>query len=164
VLVKKADKPRYWVTHLLKDLDVGTTFKPDVLHFTIVPWFVTEIEDEEIVKSFYRQFSAELAFDAHIGQTDEFKDRRKILINPVDPSPEILTLHQKTLNWLSELEARWAVKKPHVGPDYIPHIRRRGGSHNLTEGDVLHISSLSLIRAHRRGDDLRTVAAKVELQ
>jgi 2'-5' RNA ligase len=160
---KKADKPRYWITHLLKDLDVGSTFKPDALHWTIIPWFVTEMEDEEVVLSFHKWFDGQPPFDITIGQADEFNHKRKILISRITPSKEVLNTHQLALDWFAELEARWAVKNPHVGPDYIPHIRRRQG-HNVSEGEVLPINSLSLVRAHRRGDDLRTVAAKVELK
>jgi len=164
VLVKKADRPRYWITYLLKDLVVGETFKPDVLHLTIIPWFVTEVDDGGVIKSFSNQFSNQKAFDVIMGQIDEFKHKRRIIVNRIQDSPEILKLHQQGLDWFDQLEARWAVENPHVGPDYLPHIRRRPGGHNLSEGDSLRIDSLSLIRAHRRGDDLRTVAAKVELR
>jgi 2'-5' RNA ligase len=151
------------VAYLLKDLAVGNTFKPDLLHLTIVPWFVTELDDEEVIKSFSERFSNDKALDVTIGEEGEFKNKRKILVNFVKPSLDILSLHTKALEWLEELETRWAVKNPHVGPEYIPHVRRRAGSHNLSEGEALHISSLSLVRAHRRGDDIRTVAAKVKL-
>jgi 2'-5' RNA ligase len=158
--VKKADRLRYWLTYLLKDLDVGTTFKPDALHLTFIPWFISEEPHEEIIKSFYDYFSNQKAFTVMVGQTHEFKNKRKIPINLVKPSAELLALHGKTLDWFGQLEGRWAVKNPHVGDDYIPHIRRRQG-HNVNEGDRLNISSLSLVTAARRGDEVRTVAARV---
>jgi hypothetical protein len=69
----------------------------------------------------------------------------------------------ETLGWFNLLNARWAVKSPYVGEQYIPHIRRRAG-HNLSEGETLEISSLTLVCANRRGDDVRNVIAKVNFK
>ncbi len=157
---KKANRPRYWVAYLLKDLPVGATFKPHLLHLTIIPWFVTELAEKEVVDSFYESFSTEKPFEITISEVDEFKHKRKILVNLIHSSPEARHLHQETLKWFDGLGARWAVQNPHVGPEYIPHIRRRQG-YNLLEGQKIRIASLSLITATRRGDELRTVAAKV---
>jgi hypothetical protein len=98
-----------------------------------------------------------------IGKQDIFANKRKISINLVEPSKDLKALHQLGLAWFDKLEARWAVKNPHVDNDFIPHIRRRVG-HNVKKGERIIIPSLSLVRAFRRGDDLRTVAAKVVLK
>jgi 2'-5' RNA ligase len=161
--VKKAERPRYWITYLLKDLAVGETFKPDALHLTIITWFVTELPDEKVIKSFKQEFSKIPRFEVIVGKQDVFANKRKIPINLIEPSNDLKALHQKGLSWFSKLEARWAVKNPHVDNEFIPHIRRRVG-HNVSEGEKITISSLSLVRAFRRGDDLRTVAAKVVLK
>ncbi|HSX18201.1 MAG TPA: 2'-5' RNA ligase family protein [Candidatus Saccharimonadales bacterium] len=157
---KKADKKRYWLTFLFKDLPVGATFKPHVLHLTIITWFVTELTDEQVQESFNQTFSGQKTFEINIGKQDEFKHNRKISVNLISSSPELALLHQKGLNWFNQINARWAVKNPHIGDEFIPHFRRRQG-HNFEEGDKLTISSLSLVSAYRRGDDLRTVSAKV---
>ena len=157
---KKADKPRYWLTYLLKDLAVGKTFKADVLHFTIVPWFVTELPEEQVIKTFLRAFSSQKKFAIIVGGKDVFKNKRQISISLIEPSSEVQSLHQQALVWLDEINARWAVKNPYVGAEFIPHIRRRRGR-NVSEGQAINLSSLSLVRAYRRGDDSRTVAAKV---
>lgn len=159
---KKADKPRYWVTYLLPHLPVGAHFNPGELHLTILPWFVTEIGDKKVVNSFYEWFKNQPAFDITVGRAKEFKHKRTIPVNLVQDSPELLNLHKMAMDWFKWLAARWAVKTPYVEDEFMPHIRRRPG-HNLSQGDTLHIGSLSLVRAHRRGDELRTVAAKVEL-
>lgn len=159
---KKADKQRYWLTFILKDLDIGATFKPQALHLTIITWFVTEMTDKQVVESFKKTFSSEKVLNLTIGQQDEFKNSHKIAINHIKPSPDLVSLHHKALDWMESLEGRWAVKNPHMGKDFIPHIRRRQGR-NLSEGGKLRVDSLSLVRAYRRGDDLRTVAAKVPL-
>jgi 2'-5' RNA ligase len=157
---KKADRQRFWVTYLLKDLEEGSTFKPQEMHLTIIPWFVTEKGTSEVVLSFRQLLSGSRSFMANIGEIYEFKSRRKIPVNMIEPSKDLLNLHMKILKWFSLLEARWAVKNPYVGNEYIPHIRRRPG-HNLMPGQNLKIDSLSLIGAYRRGDDVRTVLAKV---
>jgi hypothetical protein len=61
------------------------------------------------------------------------------------------------------LQGRWAVKRPHVDDQYVPHIRRRR-SIKLPESGVILLKSLSLIKAHRQEDNIREVAAKVELE
>jgi 2'-5' RNA ligase len=157
---RKADKPRYWVTYLVKDLPVGETFKPTARHMTIIPWFVTDKNNEEVIKSFMEEFEGQRRFEITVGPHTEFKNRRKIAINIVPAASELKDLHKKTLEWFSDLNARWAVKNPYVGEHYIPHIRRRVG-HNLSEGESIEISSLSLVEASRRGDDLRIVIARV---
>jgi 2'-5' RNA ligase len=160
---KKADKSRYWVTYLIKDFEVGETFKPTARHLTILTWFVTELETDEVIKSFKEQFSGEEKFKITIGEHTEFKNSRKIEINLVLDSGELQNLHKKALGWFNLLNARWAVKSPYVGEQYIPHIRRRAG-HNLSEGETLEISSLTLVCANRRGDDVRNVIAKVNFK
>lgn len=160
---KKANRPRYWVTYLLKNLGVGETFSPDLLHLTIVPWFVVDLEKKEVGDSFTETFGGESKFEATVGEQDEFNQNRRIPINFIKPNPAVQQLHSKALDWLSSMDVRWAVKNPHVGHDYIPHIRRRDGR-SVSEGDTLLIDSLSLVRAHRRGDDFRIVAAKVKFQ
>jgi hypothetical protein len=54
---KKANRPRYWITFLLKDLAEGATFKPDALHLTIIPWFVSDKDDIEAINTFRKQFA-----------------------------------------------------------------------------------------------------------
>jgi len=158
---KKADKQRYWVTYLLKHLDEGATFSPQEIHLTFIPWFVTGADNKQVIDSFSKLFSGEKAFNVSIGKSYEFKNGRKIPVNLVGPSKEILALHKKALELFSSLESRWAVKNPYVDDEFIPHIRRRPG-HNLSEGDKLKISSISLVAARRRGDDIRTVLARID--
>lgn len=160
---KKANKSRYWITYLLQELPVGANFKPEALHLTILTWFVTDMEDQVVVESFLKRFSNQSAFDVTVGPLEEFRHKRNIPVNLVLDSGDLMNLHKLALVWFRQLEGRWAVKNPYAQDEYLPHIRRREGQ-NLTEGEALHIDSLSLVRAHRRGDDLRTVAAKVELK
>ena len=160
--VKKADKPRYWLTFLLNDFDVGDTFKPDELHLTIVPWFVTELDQAEVIKSFERKFMGQKALKVRVGGLGEFRNKRKIPINFVTSSAQLKHLHSMALEWLSDLDARWAVQEAHVGKDFVPHIRRRPG-HNVSELDDITLQTLNLVVGYRRGDDLRTLAAKVYL-
>jgi 2'-5' RNA ligase len=159
--VKKADRPRYWLTFLFKDLDVGEAFKPDVLHLTIIPWFVTELPDDQVIKSFKQFFSGQKALEIKVGEQGEFKNKRRIPVNFVEPSSQITELHQKVLDWFSQLDARWAVKSPHVADEFMPHIRRRKGR-NFSQTEKIKLDSLSLVSAYRHGDDLRTVTAKVK--
>jgi 2'-5' RNA ligase len=159
---KKADKQRYWITYLLKNLEEGANFSPDLLHLTIIPWFVTAESTSLVSASFRRKFSGIKAFKVRVEGSIDFKNSRIIPVNLIAHNPEIYSLHQQTLNWFDSMQARWAVKNPYVDKDYIPHIRRRPG-HNLSDGDEIEINSLYLVKASRRGDDLRTVAAKVNL-
>lgn len=160
---KKADKPRYWVTYLLNDLPVGAVFKPEELHLTIIPWFVTEVDNKEVIDSFGKTFSVCAPFEATVGKIDEFNQERKIIFNHLGPKAEIVALHTKGLEWFSYLGARWALQHPRVEDEFIPHIRRRDGK-SVSEGDKLLIDSLSLVRANRRADDSRIIAAKAELK
>ena len=158
---KKADKSRYWLTYLLDDLPIGATFSPSALHLTIVPWFVTDVDEASLTQSFYKQFTRQEKIEISVGEIGEFNHKRKIPISFIESNDKLAELHDRSLAWLRSLEARWAVKTPHVGQDYIPHIRRRPGK-NVKAGQKLGIDSLSLIRAHRRGDDFRIVIAKVK--
>lgn len=157
---KKADKQRYWLTFLLNDLPVGGNFKPDALHLTIIPWFVTQWSEKDIIDSFYKDFTGVSAFELTVGRIEEFRQKRRILINHLEPREEVTALHQKALAWFSDIEARWALEYPRVDEEFIPHIRRREGK-NVEAGEKLYVSSLSLVKARRRGDDYREVAAKV---
>jgi 2'-5' RNA ligase len=157
---KKADKQRYWIAYLLKDLGEGDNFRPDLLHLTIIPWFVTERYGEEVKSAFREQFSGQKPFKVEVREVIEFKSRRRIPVNLIEPIYNLLSLHEQALHYFSLLNARWAVKNPYVSEEYIPHVRRRSG-YNLSQGESLQVDSLSLVSARRRGDDLRTVVAKV---
>jgi 2'-5' RNA ligase len=158
---KKADKQRFWITYLLKDLNEGANFSPDILHLTIIPWFVTDKSTEEVINLFREQFSGRKSLKVSVNEPIEFRSRRKIPVNPVSRSNELFALHKEALHFFDLLRARWAVKTPYVDEDYIPHVRRRFG-HNVSAGDILDVSSLELVGARRRGDDERTVIAKVK--
>ena len=156
---KKTEKYRYWITYLLKDMPVGGRFNPGVLHITVVPWFVTDMAEASLIQSFYDQYSGLSSFDVQVGRQTKFKHKREVQVNLVEPIPEILQLHATTLNWINEIGGRWSVKNPHVGDEYVPHIRRRPGN-RLSEGQRLHISSISLIKALRQDSNEREVVAK----
>jgi 2'-5' RNA ligase len=157
---KKADKQRYWITYLLKDLEEGANFKPELLHLTIIPWFVTYESTQEVIDLFRERFSGKKPFKVAVKEPIEFKSRRKIPVNLISRTDDLFALHEEALRLFDQLEARWAVKNPYVDEDYIPHVRRRFG-HNISEGESLNIDSLSLVSARRRGDDIRTIVAKV---
>jgi len=161
VNVKKADQPRYWVTFLFKDLAVGATFSPEELHLTVIPWFVTELPEAEVIKSFKLHYASHKSFEITVGELKDFRSGRRIPVNLVKPVRRLKALHNTTLDWMKDLNGRWAVKSPYVATDYVPHIRRRRG-HNFNENDKVQLKDISLIKAFRRGDDLRTVIAKVD--
>jgi 2'-5' RNA ligase len=155
------DKQRYWITYLLKDLQVGDNFKPGVLHLTVIPWFVTELAGGQITEIFSEYFKNQPSFKVQVSKITDFKHKRKIPVNLVKPTSELIALHQKALELFEALGARWAVRVAHAGTDYVPHIRRRPGG-RIKEGDELKISSIYLIQAARNEDGQRTVATKVE--
>ena len=159
--VKKADRPRYWVTFLFRALAVGETFSPDELHLTVIPWFVTELPEDEVIMSFKLHFAGQKPFEITIGELKDFRSGRRISVNLAKPVRRLKAFHKTTLDWMKDLEGRWAVKSPFVARDYVPHIRRRRGR-NLSEHDKVELKNISLIKALRRGDDLRTVIAKVD--
>lgn len=156
------EKYRYWLTYLLDDLPVGAKFKPELLHLTFVTWFVTDMPEEELIKSFYEHFSGRESFDVSVGSDIHLGPHEEISVIPVEPIPEVLELHAAGLNWFEEIGGRWAVKHPYAGDEFIPHIRRRSTT-DLKNGDTLHVGSLTLVKALRRPDDERIVAAKVLL-
>jgi 2'-5' RNA ligase len=161
VNVKKADRPRYWVTLLFRDLGLGATFSPQELHLTVVPWFVTELPEAEVIKSFKFHYAGQKPFEITVGELKDFRSGRRISVNLVKPVRRLKALHDMTLDWMKDLDGRWAVKSPYVATDYVPHIRRRRGR-NFNEHDKIQLNNISFIKAFRRGDDLRTVIAKVD--
>jgi hypothetical protein len=156
----KKGKYRYWLPFLLEDLPVGANFKPGVLHITFITWFVADLPEEELIDSFYETFSGRQAFDIKIGRDLHLGPHEDVSVVSVEPTSQTLQLHADGLNWFEKIEARWAVKNPYMGDEFIPHIRRRSDT-NLKIGDIMKINSLSLVKALRRPDDVREVAAKV---
>lgn len=156
----KPKKYRYWLTHLLRDLPAGAEFSPGELHITVIPWFVVEPEVElELNKSFIENFSGQAPFEVSIGGEVSLGPRQDISVFLLEDSQEITQLHNQAVEWFEKLNARWAVKHPYAKDEYIPHIRRREGN-LLRPGDKVNFNSLSLVRALRRADEVREVAAK----
>lgn len=157
----KPEKYRYWIALLLDDLPVGAHFTPHRLHITIVPWFVVDGEENHLLKSFYSSFANQPTFEVKLDKQAMFGPDHDVPVVLVEPHLQIDALHAKALDLLEAVAARWAVSHPHSGPDFKAHIRKRPEI-PLKIGQVYKISSLSLIRASRRGDEDREVVAKTE--
>jgi 2'-5' RNA ligase len=106
-------------------------------------------------------FAGQKPFEITVGELKDFRSGRRISVNLVKPVRRLKALHDMTLDWMKDLDGRWAVKSPYVATDYVPHIRRRRGR-NFNEHDKIQLNNISFIKAFRRGDDLRTVIAKVD--
>lgn len=156
---KKTDKYRYYVSYLLDDLPVGATFDPSALHITVLPWFALETEEGPFLNWFYRHFGNLSAFDAVAVSRMMFGPRKDVPVSILEPKAEFMKLHELALSWFGKVGARWAERDPYVGDDYIPHIAQRRG-YVIGENETIHIGSLTLFKASRRQDQVRTVAAK----
>ena len=153
---------RYYIVYLMDGLPLQATFKPSALHITILPWFALETEEKTFIKWFYSHFDVVQAFEAEVGEQRLFGPRKDVSVNLIEPKTSFLDLHKLALSWFGQLGARWAEKDPYVGDDYLPHVAQRRGF-VLTEGQNLLIDSLTLVKARRREDHIRTVAAKAQL-
>jgi hypothetical protein len=162
VSAKKA-KQRYWITFLLDDLNEGDKFQPGILHLTIIPWFVADITEQEVIEIFKSSFVDLPKIDASVGAITDFGPNDEVKVSLVEDSSDISKIHERALNLFNKINAHWAVKNPYVGDEFKPHIRRRPGV-AVKEGDILHLNSLVLVKANRQEDNLRSVAAKVDLK
>lgn len=153
---------RYLIAYLLDDLPIGAKFKPSELHITILPWFALEADEGPFLTWFYNHFDRVPAFDGMVGPQKLFGPKKDVPVNLMEPERKFMQLHMLALSWFGKVGARWAEKDPYVGNDYIPHIAQRRGF-VLQVGQVLPITSISLFKALRREDQIRTVAAKARL-
>ena len=156
-------KLRYWITFLLDDVPEGEKFQPGLLHITIIPWFVADISEQDIIKSFKDNFSSIKRIDATIGGLKNFGENKEVAVSLVEPSAALLEIHKQALKWLEEINARWAVKNAYAGDEFKPHIRWRSEA-KLQQSDILHLNSLTLVKAARQEDNIRVVAKKVSLK
>ncbi|HCM51669.1 TPA: hypothetical protein DIS56_00840 [Candidatus Saccharibacteria bacterium] len=160
---KKPDKLRFWLALMLEDLPVGTQFQPGRLHLTIIPWFVSELDEDALINSFSGKFSKINKFNLVLGQKAMFGPKKDVSVSLIEPNQTLQALHELSLEWFDEIGARWAVKNAHVAQDYKPHIRRRQGT-KIKTGEIYKINSLSLIKAARHEDGKRVVAARISLK
>ena len=158
----KAKSKRYWVVIFLDQPPLSDNFQPGLPHLTIVPWFVSEVADDKLVSSFRQNFKGQAGFNLLSGKIVKFGPRKNVSVNLIRYSEQLTALHQKALQWIEALGGRWAIKTPYVGNNFVPHIRRRRGT-RLKEGETLVVKDLYLVEAARREDNLRRVAAKLEL-
>ncbi len=160
---QKQTRPyRYYIATMLDDLPIGATFDPSALHITILPWFALETAEEPFLEWFYKHFDAVNSFEAQVGEQRMFGPKKDVPVNLIEPAEQFLELHQIALSWFGALGAHWAERDPYVGDDYTPHVAQRRGF-VLEEGQRLPINSLTLIKARRREDQIRHVAAKAML-
>jgi 2'-5' RNA ligase len=155
-------KQRYWLALFLEDLDVGQLFGPGLLHVTVLPWFVSDLTEAELIDSFNSEFNTIKKFEIKISEIAHFGPDHAVTVNLVEPEPNIMQLHQQALAWFERIRHRWAVARPHVNEDYRPHIRRRPGS-ELNQDEIININYLYLIAADRFENNIRRVAAKLPL-
>src|SRR3989344_7348285 len=152
---------RYLIAYLLDDLPIGAKFKPSALHISILPWFALETDEGQFLTWFYDHFDRVPAFNATVGEKKLFGPKKDVPVSIMEPERKFMQLHQLALSWFGKLGARWAEIDPYVGNDYVPHIAQRRGF-VLEEGQILPISSLTLVKATRREDHIRQVAAKAQ--
>jgi hypothetical protein len=153
-------KQRFWVTFLLNDLVEGNTFAPGIIHLTIIPWFVADVPEQDIIESFRKFFIGFKQLDIRVGPQVNFGPQNDVSVNLLNPTPQLTEIHNTALKWFEQIDARWAVKNPYVGKEFKPHIRRRPGI-QIKENDILHLKSLSLVKANRQENNIRIIAAKV---
>ena len=159
----ETSKYRFLIAFLLDDLEIGTTFKPSVLHVTILPWFALETDEGPFLNWFYKHFGSVTAFDAKAAQRAMFGPHKDVPVSILSPKDRFMELHEISLSWFGAIGARWAEKDPYVGDDYIPHISQRKGF-VIEQGQTIHIGSVTLFKASRIEDQVRTVAAKAVLK
>lgn len=158
----RADKCRFWIAIFLDDIEPHTIFHPGLLHLTLIPWFVTDQSDQAVIDCFRSSFSGLSKFELCLSKRTMFGPKDNIAVSLVQPSEELTKLHQLSLDCFDLVDGRWAVKNPYIGTEFMPHIRRRPGT-RLTEGQVISVAAIDLIKARREEDHLRELAAKVEL-
>lgn len=147
---------------MLREMPAGTVFTPNELHVTILPWFVSDQKEPEVIASFIEQFNGQKIFRAKVGSEVLFGPKKDVPVNLVESEGVLLSLHHQGLNLMAKLKGRWAVKNPHVGGEYVPHIRKRGGE-ALNRNDKIIFNQISLIKAARSEDNRREIAATVDL-
>jgi 2'-5' RNA ligase len=155
------NKLRFWLVIFKDDMPVGTEFKPGKLHITVLPWFVSNRTNEEVVESF-RRFEFGSQFKLKVDSKAMFGPKKNVPVNLIEESDDLRKLHNASLNWLELIDGRWAVKNSYVGSEFKPHIRRRAGT-RLADGQTIDVKRLALVEASRNEDDIRRVSAKVDL-
>ena len=158
---RRVDRQRYWLAYFFDDMPVGTQFKPGALHITIVPWFVVDMEKANLLRSFAQKFEGLKSFELKVGVPAKFGPKKDVPVSLLEQSKQITDLHKSALGWMDEIKARWAVKNSHSGAHFMPHIRYSEGS-ELVSGELVRVDSLTLVKARRREDGQRVVAARVE--
>ncbi|MEX2006744.1 MAG: 2'-5' RNA ligase family protein [Candidatus Saccharimonadales bacterium] len=143
----------------MADLAEGEVFKTGLAHITVIPWFVVE-DDQQLTKVFHQQFEQTKSFNVHLGSKVMFGPKKDVPAILVTATPEILRIHHLALDLMDKVGARWAVKHPHASKDYVPHIRLREGF-KFREGKEIELTSLILVRAARKEDNIRHVMAEV---
>jgi hypothetical protein len=159
----KTNKHRYLIAHLLNDFPIGAKFKPSELHITVLPWFALETEEGPFLNWFYEHFGNLPAFEATADRRALFGPYRDVPVSILTPQDKFMELHRVALSWFGAVGARWAERDPYVGDDYVPHIAQRRG-YVIEDGESLPVSSVTLIKASRREDHIRIVAAKALLK
>ncbi len=152
---------RYFIAYLLDDLDIGAKFQPSALHIITLPWFALETDEGPFLNWFYDHFDRLQAFNAVVGEPKMFGPKRDVPVSIMEPQRKFMQLHMLALSWFGKLGARWAEIDPYVGNDYMPHVAQRRGF-VLKEGQIMPISSLTLVKATRREDHIRQVAARAQ--
>src|SRR3954467_6712065 len=76
--VSKAEQSRFWITFLLEDLPVDATFHPGLLHITLIPWFVSELEDRAVIDAFKEKFGGQKKFEVKLGEEAKFGPKRNV--------------------------------------------------------------------------------------
>ena len=130
----------YILVALLDDYAAGDTFTAWPLHATLVTWF--DPHDEAALSAKLRTIASETsAITSRVGERRTWGPN---IVNVIDRTPELNTLHQRLLAAVTT-HAQLLTNQQYMGDNYTPHVTHQGGL-SVVAGENIEISRVYLIK------------------
>lgn len=133
------------VVSFIEPHDIGETFQSWPMHITIWAWFRSDVTNNTLAESLYKETKDLGSFKAVVGPEEMFGGGR-VLVNVIEQSEELQQLHAKVESVLSDLFVQQLSRRY---PTYRPHVTIQK-KERLYEGDTLQVEKISIVE--QKGD------------
>ena len=113
------------------------------LHVTLVPWFETDANKNDVIKRLTNTVRTLNAFDAVIGAEDNFGPNGDVRVNVVSDPHHFSFLHNVVVAALDELAPKY-ISEIYMRENYKPHVTHHGTNH-MHIGDIVHVQDVAVV-------------------
>lgn len=154
---------KYTIVKFIEEIDEGSLFSAAKwpTHLTIAGNFIIEY-NQSLISELQQIMDNHHQFEAVVGEDDYFGTSQSVEVSLIEPTPELLGLHNDTISVLASTGAIF--DEPHYTKSgYRPHVTVRG-RHRMYKGEKFLVDQISIVDMYPNADiGMRKVLKNIDI-